>query len=82
MIHFKENLKFLTTTTTINQSELARILGKSRQAINNLFKSNDTKLSTILEIAEVYSIDAKDLLFSNLSEKDGEKNAISNKKQD
>lgn len=66
-IYFNKNLKYLTSNTVITQSELSRILGISRQAIFNLInKNSDIRLSTIIKIAEAYSIDPSDLLFTDL----------------
>ena len=69
-IYFKKNLEFLTTHTTITQAELSRLLGITRQAVNNLInKDNDIRLSTAIKIAEIYNLKASDLIFVDLEEK-------------
>ncbi len=69
-IYFNKNLKYLVHNLSINQSELARILGITRQAIHNLIVANaDPRLSTVIKIAEVYGIEVKDILFVDLEEK-------------
>lgn len=69
-IYFKKNLEFLTTHTTITQVELSRLLGITRQAVNNLInKDNDIRLSTAIKIAEIYNLKASDLIFVDLEEK-------------
>ena len=69
-VYFQNNLKYLTTHTLINQAELSRQLGISRQAVNNMIVRNENpRLSTILKISEIYNIDASDLLFVDLEEK-------------
>ncbi len=69
-IYFNKNLKYLVNNSSINQSELARILGITRQAIHNLIVVNaDPRLSTVIKIAEVYGIEIKDILFVDLEEK-------------
>lgn len=66
-VYFKKNLVFLTNNTLINQSELSRRLGITRQAVCNLVsRSNDVRLSTVLKIAEIYNLKAEDLLFVDL----------------
>lgn len=69
-VYFKKNLEFLTTHTLITQSELSRLLGVTRQAINNLInKDNDIRLNTAVKIADIYNLKASDLLFVDLEEK-------------
>ena len=66
-IYFKKNLEYLTSQTTINQSELSRRLGVTRQAINNLIsKDSDVRLNTVLKIADIFNLNAQDLLFVDL----------------
>ena len=74
-VYFKKNLEFLTTHTSINQSELSRLLGISRQAINKLINlTNDIRLNTELKIAEIFNISASDLLFVDLEVQFNNKN--------
>lgn len=76
-IYFKKNLEYLTTNTIITQSKLSKILGVSRQAIHNLVnKEADCRLSTITKIADVYGIDASDLLFTDLELKFKDKKLV------
>ena len=66
-VYFKKNLEFLTTHTLITQSELSRLLGISRQAIHNLInKDADVRLNTVLKIADIYNLQASDILFVDL----------------
>ena len=69
-VYFKKNLEFLTNHTLINQAELSRQLGVSRQAIHNmLIREENPRLSTILKISDIYNLKASDLLFVDLEEK-------------
>lgn len=69
-VYFKKNLEFLTSHTVITQSELSRLLGVTRQAINNLInKDTDIRLNTAIKIADIYNLKASDLLFVDLEEK-------------
>lgn len=64
-----KNLNYLTKKGKINQNQLATRLGISRQSINNMLRKTDLdpKASTIIKIAEIYSISIDDLLLKNLS---------------
>ncbi len=66
---FVKNLNYLTKKGKINQNQLATRLGISRQSINNMLRKTDLdpKASTIIKIAEIYSISIDDLLLKNLS---------------
>ena len=69
-VFFKKNLEFLTTHTLVNQAELSRQLGVSRQAIHNLIvREENPRLTTILKISDIYCVKASDLLFVDLEEK-------------
>lgn len=69
-VYFKKNLEFLTTNTLVNQAELSRQLGVSRQAIHNLIvREENPRLTTILKISDIYCVKASDLLFVDLEEK-------------
>ncbi len=69
-IFFTKNLRYLVDNSSLNQSELGRILGVSRQGIHRIVVSDqDVRLNTILKIADAYGIDPKDLLFTDLEEK-------------
>ena len=69
-VYFKKNLEFLTNHTLVNQSELSRQLGVSRQAVHNMItREENPRLSTILKISDIYCVKASDLLFVDLEEK-------------
>lgn len=69
-VYFTKNLNYLTSNTIITQAQLAKMLNVSRQAVHNmLISNNDIRLSTVLKIADAYSIDAAELLFIDLEKK-------------
>lgn len=79
-IYFKKNLEYLTSKTFINQSDLARLLGVTRQAIHNLIAvDGDVRLNTVLKIADIYNIKPQDILFVDLELKMKNKKNKANK---
>lgn len=64
---FKENLRYLTSHTNINQNQLAQRLGVSRQSITSLLNTDDPKASTLQKICEIYNISIDDILNKDLS---------------
>ena len=79
-IYFKKNLEYLTSNTFINQSDLARLLGVTRQAIHNLIAvDGDVRLNTVLKIADIYNIKPQDILFVDLELKMKNKKNKTNK---
>ena len=70
MNHFATNLKYLTKNTEINQNQLAKKLGISRQSITAMINAKDPKASTLMKISEIYNISIDDLLKKDLSEED------------
>ena len=64
---FKENLKYLTKNTEINQNKLASILGISRQSITSLLNTDNQRANTLLKISQIYNVSIDDLLKKDLS---------------
>ncbi len=64
---FKENLKYLTKNTEINQNKLASILGISRQSITSLLNTDNPRANTLLKISQIYNVSIDDLLKKDLS---------------
>lgn len=64
---FKENLKYLTKNTEINQNRLASILGISRQSITSLLNTDNPRANTLIKISQIYNVSIDDLLNKDLS---------------
>ena len=64
---FKENIKYLTKNTEINQNKLASILGISRQSITSLLNTDNPRANTLLKISQIYNVSIDDLLKKDLS---------------
>ncbi len=63
--YFIKNLRFLTKTT-INQNQLAKKLGISRQTVTSLLKTQDPRSTTLLKLSEIYHVSIDDLLKKDL----------------
>lgn len=67
---FKENLKFLTSSSNCNQNQLSKKLGCTRQTINSYLNGKaEPSFYKLLIISEIYSVTIDDLLKKNLSQK-------------
>lgn len=62
---FNKNMKFLTRNK-INQNQLAKLMGITRQSVNQIMKTNDPRISTVIKICEIYHITIDDLINKDL----------------
>ena len=76
-IYFNKNINFLVKYSNINQAELAKIIGVTRQAIYNILnKNSDVRISTVMKIAAAYNVSPSDLLFVDMEQKLKDKKLI------
>lgn len=69
-IFFNKNLSYLTKTTDINITKLAKMLNYTRQCVSHWVNSDRLPhLTIILDIASIYNISLDDLLLKDLSQK-------------
>lgn len=66
-MYFVQNMKYLTRTK-IKQSDLARLLNISRQAVLLIVNSKDPKASTLIKLSEIFNVSIDDLLKKDLEE--------------
>lgn len=64
-MYFVQNMKYLTRTK-IKQSDLARLLNISRQAVLLIVNSKDPKASTLIKLSEIFNVSIDDLLKKDL----------------
>lgn len=69
MTYFSKNVKLLAIIYLGSLSNLAKELGVSKQAISQMLKDNNPKLSTLLKLHEIFNISLDDLIFKELSVK-------------
>ena len=70
MNFFKENLRYLTKTTKINQNQLAIKLDQNRQNITSWLIGREPKYDILIKISEIYQISIDSLLKEDLSIKE------------
>lgn len=63
---FNKNINFLVKNTKINQNQLANLMGITRQSVNQIMKTKDPRISTLLKISEIYNVSIDDLLKKDL----------------
>ena len=66
-MYYVQNMKYLTRTK-IKQSDLARLLNISRQAVLLIVNSKDPKASTLIKLSDIFNVSIDDLLRKDLEE--------------
>lgn len=64
-MYYVQNMKYLTRTK-IKQSDLARLLNISRQAVLLIVNSKDPKASTLIKLSDIFNVSIDDLLKKDL----------------
>lgn len=67
-MYFNKNINYLVKNTKINQNQLALKMGITRQSVNQIMKTEDPRISTILKISEIYNISIDILLKVDLEQ--------------
>lgn len=65
---FNKNINFLVKNTKINQNQLAKSMGITRQSVNQIMQTKDPRISTLLKISEIYNLSIDDLIKKDLED--------------
>ncbi len=65
-MYFNKNMKYLLTSGHMNQNKLANIMGITRQSVNQIMKTKDPRISTVIKVCEIFKLSIDELIYKDL----------------